>query len=353
MQDEEATLVKILEVVKDFEGAGYNSLRDFLGFAGDGEAGGTEWTMDVPKNMDAVHVMTVHKAKGLGFPVVLVLLYEERNKGFDYIVAEDGEGTCLLKITKDVLTSAPHFEGLYREEMIKEQVNRLNSLYVGFTRPEEELYVIGVKGKSDGYPFDLLPLNDYPPSARPDRRPVEKAEAVQTFSVRHSHTPTEYHAGPGEIISLEERRRGEFIHRVLFFVEYAGDGYEEELLSTIRKVKDESGAEYPAEEIKETLTGLIELEGLNEYFRPETGRQVRREQEFSDGEGRLFRMDRVVIDRDKVTVIDYKTGREKDTEEKYQTQMKTYMKILKAVYPGKDVEGIIAYVDRKEVRRLF
>jgi ATP-dependent exoDNAse (exonuclease V) beta subunit len=352
MQDEETSLVKMLEVVKDFEGAGYNSLRDFLGFAGDGEAGGTEWTMNVPKNMDAVHVMTVHKAKGLGFPVVLVLLYEERNKGFDYIVAEDEEGACLLKITKEVLNCSPDFEGLYREEMIKDQVNRLNSLYVGFTRPKEELYVIGVKGKSDGYPFDLLPVHDYPPSARPDRRPVEKTEAVQTFPVRHSHTLAEYHVSPGEIINLEERRRGEFIHRVLFFVEYAGDKYGEELLSTIRKVKNESGAEYPAEEIKETLIALIELEGLNEYFRPEAGREIRREQEFSDGEGRLFRMDRVVIDRDKITVIDYKTGREKDAEEKYLVQMKTYIKILGTVYPEKYVEGIIAYVDRKEVRRL-
>jgi ATP-dependent helicase/nuclease subunit A len=353
MQEEEATLVKILEVIKDFEGAGYNSLRDFLGFAGDGESGGPEWTMDVPKNMDAVHVMTVHKAKGLGFPVVLILLYEERNKGFDYILAEDEDGVCLLKITKEVLNCAPDFERLYCEEMIKDQVNRLNSLYVGFTRPKEELYVIGVKGKSEGYPFDLLPVRDFPPAARPERRPVEKTEAVQTFSVLHSHTLTEYRVSAGEIISLEERQRGEFIHRVLFFVEYAGDGYGEEILSVIRKVKNESGAEYPEEEIKETLLGLLELEGLKEYFRPEAGREIRREQEFSDAEGRLFRMDRVVLDRDKITVIDYKTGREKDAEEKYQAQMKTYMKILKAVYSEKAVEGLIAYVDRKEVRRLF
>jgi ATP-dependent exoDNAse (exonuclease V) beta subunit len=63
-------------------------------------------------------------------------------------------------------------------------------------------------------------------------------------------------------------------------------------------------------------------------------------------------MDRVIIDRDKITVIDYKTGREKESEERYQAQMRTYIKILKAVYPGKDVEGLIAYVDLKELRRL-
>jgi ATP-dependent exoDNAse (exonuclease V) beta subunit len=142
---------------------------------------------------------------------------------------------------------------------------------------------------------------------------------VQTFSFRHSHARTEYHAGHeqiinGEIINLEERQRGEFIHRVLFYVEYAQEGYEEELLLNIRKLKNESGSEYPEEEIKETVMRLIGHEDMAEYFRQKQGREIRREQEFSDGEGRLFRMDRVVIDRDKIAVIDYKTGRDKDAE---------------------------------------
>ncbi|PKL51488.1 MAG: hypothetical protein CVV37_06215 [Nitrospira bacterium HGW-Nitrospira-1] len=172
-EDEESALVKILEVVKDFEGAGYNSLRDFLGFADDREGGEAEWNMNVPKNTDAVHVMTIHKAKGLGFPVALVLLYEEKSRGFDYIVEEGEEGgACLLKITKDICNSAPDFEGLYREEMMKDKVNRLNSLYVGFTRPEQELYVIGVRGGNNGYPIDLISKLDYPPSDKPDRRPI-------------------------------------------------------------------------------------------------------------------------------------------------------------------------------------
>jgi ATP-dependent exoDNAse (exonuclease V) beta subunit len=352
MEDEESTLVKILEVVKDFEGAGYNSLRDFLGFAGSGEGGETEWNMNVPKNMDAVHVMTTHKAKGLGFPVVLAVLYEERSKGFDYIVADDNEGACLLKITRDIVKSAPAFEGLYLEETIREKVNRLNSLYVGFTRPKEELYVIGVKGRSHGYPFDLLPLQEYPPADKPVRRRAEKAEAARAFSLRHSHARTEYHVSADERINLEERRRGEFIHRALFYVEYSGEGYEKELLNSIRLIKNETGAVYPAEEIQAAVTGLVEHEELAEYFRQKDGREVRREQEFSDGEGRLFRMDRVVMDSDKITVIDYKTGSDRADEGKYRVQMKTYMKILKEVYPEKAVEGIIAHVDRREVRRV-
>ncbi len=353
MEEEESTLVKILEVVKDFESAGQNNLRDFLGFAGNGRNSETEWNMNVPKNMDAVHVMTIHKAKGLGFPVVLALLYEEKSKGFDYIVEEDEKGTCLLKITKDIFSSAPVFEKPYREEALKEKVNRLNSLYVGFTRPKEELYVIGVKGRNNGYPFDLLPADDYSPSGKPDRRPPEKTEVSRILTVRHFHKQAEYHISSDQIISLEDRQRGEFIHRVLFFVEYAVEGYEEELLASIRRVNNESAAGYPEQEIQKTVIGLIEQDDMTEYFRDKSGREIRREQEFSDGEGRLVRMDRVIIDREKITVIDYKTGGEKETEEKNLVQIKAYMKILKGVYPDKEVEGIIAYVDRREIRRFL
>jgi ATP-dependent exoDNAse (exonuclease V) beta subunit len=132
---EEATLIKILEVVKDFEGTGYNSIRDFLDLAGDGEPGEAQWNMDIPKDMDALKVMTIHKAKGLGFPVVIVLLYGERQRGFQYIVREEQNKVSLLKVTRDSLKSNTSFEPLYTEELINERVNRLNTLYVGFTRP--------------------------------------------------------------------------------------------------------------------------------------------------------------------------------------------------------------------------
>jgi ATP-dependent exoDNAse (exonuclease V) beta subunit len=213
--------------------------------------------------------------------------------------------------------------------------------------------VIGVKAGNIGYPLDLLPAEEYPPLSKPDRIPPEKTETPQSFSIRHSHKRTEYHGSTDELINTEERQRGEFIHKVLFSVEYAEEGYEEELLASIRRSKNLSGVEYPEEEIQSTVIGLIEHEEMTDYFRRMTGRIIRREQEFSDGEGRLFRMDRVIMDKDRITVVDYKTGREKDTEGKYQGQMKTYMKILRGVYPQMEVEGIIAYVDLREIRRLL
>jgi ATP-dependent exoDNAse (exonuclease V) beta subunit len=63
-------------------------------------------------------------------------------------------------------------------------------------------------------------------------------------------------------------------------------------------------------------------------------------------------MDRVVIDNDGVTVIDYKTGKDKEALDNYRTQLKNYMSILRDVYTGKTVKGVIAFVDLAEVERI-
>ena len=58
-------------------------------------------------------------------------------------------------------------------------------------------------------------------------------------------------------------------------------------------------------------------------------REVWREREFVDPEGRLFRMDRVVIDRDRVVLLDWKTGKNQDAEKGHEAQMRTYLEILR------------------------
>ncbi|HTR44781.1 MAG TPA: UvrD-helicase domain-containing protein, partial [Thermodesulfovibrionales bacterium] len=220
--EEESALVKILEVVKDFEGGGFNSLRNFL-FAALDEESGQEWEMTVARNTDAVQVMTVHKAKGLGFPVVIVLLYEVRNRGFEYIVQEKDSTVCLLKINKSAAACDQDLQDLYDQERMKEMVNRLNSLYVGFTRPERELYVVGVKSRDAAYPFVLLPSEEFRPSASAQRKVEKKSPpsvAQAPCPLLHRHRLLEFSAGPEEFITLEEKRRGEFIHRVLSLIEY-------------------------------------------------------------------------------------------------------------------------------------
>jgi len=71
-----------------------------------------------------------------------------------------------------------------------------------------------------------------------------------------------------------------------------------------------------------------------------------------DSKGCLLRMDRVIIDEGRVTVMDYKTGSERKAEAGHLSQLRNYMNVLKGVYPEKEIHGVIAYVDSKETRKV-
>ena len=354
MPKEEAALIQFLEVVSSFEQKGLNSLTDFLAIADD-EQGGTatatrdvNWNMAVPKNTEAVKIMTIHKSKGLGFPVVIVLLYHVQNKGLGYVIEENGEIVHLLKIKQNEAECDETLCGLYEAERMREMVNQLNTLYVGFTRPERELYVIGVTNKPDQYPFLLLPVDDYPPAKKPEyhpRRGDPLGRPVQTVPtpLLHRCKSLEFPLNLAEFIPIEERRRGEFIHRVLFFIEDVGADFE----GIIRRVNKETGSDYAEAEMKSLIVSIVNNNDIKDYFKRVSDREIKREQEYVDGAGNLFRMDRVVIDPKKVTVIDYKTGSSK--VEKYQAQLQNYMRILGEIYRDRIVTGLIVYVDLNEV----
>ncbi len=84
-----------------------------------------------------------------------------------------------------------------------------------------------------------------------------------------------------------------------------------------------------------------------------------RELTFCDASGRAFRLDRVVVDPDAVHVIDYKTGAEEAGEgrddairsrlaESDRAQVREYIRVVRDVFPGRPVRGILAYVDRRK-----
>ncbi len=61
-------------------------------------------------------------------------------------------------------------------------------------------------------------------------------------------------------------------------------------------------------------------------------------------------MDRVVLDPGLATVIDFKTKEKRDDQGRL--QVRTYMEILRQVYPGCRIEGYLAYVDSGKVERV-
>ena len=49
--------------------------------------------------------------------------------------------------------------------------------------------------------------------------------------------------------------------------------------------------------------------------------------------------------------MEFKTGREDDFED-HLAQMRNYLRLMSEIYKEKPVEGVIAYVDAKKMRRV-
>lgn len=343
-------LVKFLEVVKEFEENGNNSIKDFLEYTGEEDEEG-DWNVDSGNVADAVRLMTVHKSKGLEYPVVIVLLPEYTPKGFSPIVYNNGEEIELLHINGSTARRSPLLGAIYNEQRLKGLTDMLNALYVVLTRAEEELYVVGVSAKDEAkIPCSLLLPSSITEDdfARLENEPREKKDARRTDLLI---TPTVHalrrHVGPvrDEKLGFDETRRGDAVHAVL---------------AQMRLVEGDPGASIEAalyragipetarEDVRVLLEAFLHESGIFEHFRPIPGRRVLNEQEFSSRSGDLFRADRVVIDDDKVTVIDFKTGREHD-EEQYRIQIRKYMQLACEVFDVQNVLGCIAYVDLKRL----
>jgi ATP-dependent exoDNAse (exonuclease V) beta subunit len=350
--EEEATLVKILEVIKNFEGEGRNNPGDFLKYASDEEVGESDWTINVPAGINAVKVMTIHKAKGLESPVAIVLIYEESSRGFKYIIEEKADGVSLLKINQQIMKASPFLQQKYEEERLKDLVNKLNTLYVGFTRAEDELYILGVGSARNKFPIDLLKEMGSQTGWRGAPRPRSPEPTQKRIDLEHPPDPIKLPFAAVEALNLEERRRGEFIHRVLSFVDSVDESTALELERIIKRVNDELKTDFPLEVMRKSLLEFLNHEKVSRYFQAIPGRVIKKEQEFSDSRGNLFRMDRVIFEEDQISVMDYKTGADRKAEKEYISQLRNYIRILKEIYPGKKVEGVITYVDSKEIIRV-
>lgn len=361
---EEAALVRFLEAIKGFEGRGRNDLREFLEYTG-GE-GREAWTVDVPESIDAVKVMTIHKAKGLGFPVTILLLYGESWKPPDFFLDEGGEaapeeggepgeaaGPAVLKINKDVIAADEDLKRIYEEVRLRDRVNSLNTLYVALTRAASELYVIGVKKPRDKYPFDVMGEPFRSAESKPAaRRPPPEPVGLDVPLLR-TRNALDVAADPREGLNEESRRRGEFAHRIMAEIEYVpeGDWPAQAALAASRidpRFRGEQGeASSPDADsagLTEAIARFFAQRPAAAFFEPRTGRRILRETTFCDAAGRSVRMDRVVVDPNEVHVIDFKTGREPGPDDR--DQVLAYLAIVRDVFGGRPARGALAYIDR-------
>lgn len=352
--EEEGALVKLLEVIRDFEGTGRNDLREFLAYAGRGDGEGSAWTIDVPSGTDAVKVMSIHKAKGLGFPAVLLLLYGESFHPPDFFLDEGDGGVRVYKINKELAGADERLARIYEDERTRETVNRLNTLYVGLTRARSELQVVAVKGRTKGYPFDLLGTEGHASAAERPPAPdcPRSAEPPRAEVLRFVEAPGEAPRPARELASGRSVRRGELVHAILARLEFLGDGWEADVAAIVEALPLSGRDRGLAAEAGRSVAAALGAFPRQDLFTAAPGRRALREFTLCGRDGRAYRIDRLVLDEERAVVIDFKTGapgEAPETEDRRRAdreQVRVYMALVEEAMPGGRASGLLIYLDR-------
>ena len=321
---------------------------------------------------NAVNIMTIHKSKGLEFPVVIypeaiVDLDEKLNAskvaeewlrpedlGFEAIPNLD---KVLFKMDKNAENMGEFAVQHIEKEKESNRLDNLNLLYVAFTRAVQRLYVIAKQSKADK-PNLLREFcadkeecevqgNDDALVYRfgsPDfRNPKEKTDEVKDEPMTDSMAsdwfgkitvdPNPTMVWQSKSDKLLPREFGELVHQILAKIRTANEI--ESVLSPY--VTDATIDEETAAWIRERFMQMVQHPQIASAF--DSSAKVKTECEILQ-QGKVLRLDRYAELPDAIYLIDYKTGK---AEEEHQKQVRNYANALKEM-TDKEIRAFLVYL---------
>ena len=178
-----ANVLHVAELARQYEALGGISFRGFIDELRTAAASEAAEAPILEEGSDGVRLMTVHKAKGLEFPVVILAdltCNMNRNEASRYLDASSG--LCAMKIGG----WAPHELHVHgAAEVARDQAEGVRLAYVAATRARD-LLVIPALGDDTWEGGWCAPLNRalYPPVA--SRRTAERGPACPAFTSKDS-----------------------------------------------------------------------------------------------------------------------------------------------------------------------
>jgi ATP-dependent helicase/nuclease subunit A len=361
------------------------SLPGFLNFL---RRAGTEVKRDLEVESNAVRVMTVHGAKGLEAPLVVLADTTTIPDGAQTRLHEFPGGAALLWAGRKNSESAPEQAAREAARLAREAEYR-RLLYVALTRAADAVIVCGAEGNralDEGCWYRLVrnaleeelvevetenygkvfrwkskatgvakPESSAAVAALKLPEALERAASAPKASVKREH-PSELDEAPVEHTQtetshtrLDALRRGDLLHRLLQFLP--------ELSETERKARADNFLQSAAADLPEAERIQLCAEALAVLAHPDmaalSGARSLPEVPFlhrdpkrnSETGGRI---DRLFEQGNDIILVDYKTDAKppqqaEQVPERYRRQLGLYREAAARIYPGKRIRTLLVY----------
>ncbi|MDR0193934.1 MAG: UvrD-helicase domain-containing protein [Myroides sp.] len=309
-----------------------------------------KFSIPTPEGRNAVQIMTIHKSKGLEFPVVIFPFAEEdftrpsRDKLWVNVETDKDQivfPKALVDSKKEVVEYGEYAQQLYEKKEQEMLLDNVNVLYVALTRTEEQLYVISYKNVTakgefknnlskffleflfaEGLYNDVDLVYEFGVKER-----VSKRVEIDSDELNKMILPVKS-VLDFEAIKIAQREAlmwdshnqraieyGNLVHKLMSFIQdhrdvkaVVNEGLEKGLIQEDVK-----------ESFEEIIQRIVNHPDLEIFFREDN--IVFNERVIIGPYQRNTIPDRVVVRGKEAYVLDYKTGKE---EEKYKEQVKAY-----------------------------
>lgn len=386
--NEQVFIQAFLDMVSEYAQKESADLNRFLKWW---EESGYKKTIATPDAQNAVRILTVHKSKGLGFKAVVIPFgdWEIDHKPTKPVILwchpsqKPFDRLRLVPVRYGQNLGNTIFAEDYFKERLHAFIDNLNTLYVAFTRAKEELVVFAPRPKKineesgevekiasiadilwagvhtavedtrEGDPLFLLPdyfdtkmgvfeLGKWWRTVSSEKQ----AEAISEIPMAGLNS-----ISPDERLQLRLHGKGFFFDNV----RRKHGALMHEVLSKVRTVRDIPGAvenyrqggiidREEATLLSVRLMNLLNLPEVSDWY--DGSARVLNEVDILFGDGLSRRPDRVMIDGEKVVVVDYKFGEHQD--KRYQHQVKTYLKLIQKM-GYEEVKGYLWYVELNKI----
>lgn len=377
----DAFVQQFRDKVLDFSGEDSQVISDFLEWWD--EEGHTE-ALSATETGDAIRIMTIHKSKGLQFPVVILpfldLEFKHKVRPLMWLDPDGHKPFNQLKylpVQHFSHEEASIFSEQLAEETMLMTADQLNKWYVAFTRPRHRLYALfshrkryqatsaarllsamlpaPVELEGESFAQYWNEANNTFSYGKPEPAPKVQPSAygVNSFDLsliesHHWHQRATVrrqavHLSARDNVQPDEKlQRGRVIHELLSRIEDAKDidGVTKELII------EGWLPEKDAQELQNSLRELLQDDDVAQWFAP--GWVPITERELLLANGGVLRPDRVITKGGKAQVIDYKSGEDRPKDRK---QVLEYKSVLEEM--GYEVTGCwLLYTGKGQVVKV-